>query len=356
VKLYGKNYSKEEILKKTGAIEQIGDLKLYEMIDGLGRGLRVVNAKNGCGINMNVLVDRGMDISELSYNSIPINWKSTVREASPIYYESKGFEWLRTFNGGLLVTCGLTYAGVPCIDNGEELGLHGRIANLPAENIFLDKHWDGDNFIMTIQGTVREVKVFGDKLALRRKIILFMDSPKIAVEDVVENIGHLPSPLMIVYHINIGFPILDVGSMLLESNAKVVPRDEEASKGYKNFDKFSEPVPDYKEQVFFHDIKPDKDGNSNVGIVNEKFNNGSGLGIWLKFNKNNLPNLIQWKNMGCGEYVCGIEPSNCLTFGRKEIRERNELVYLNPGEKKDFRIEFNVLRSKDEINTFKNIL
>ena len=144
--------------------------------------------------------------------------------------------------------------------------------------------------------------------------------------------------------------------MLLESEAKVVPRDEEASKGFKYFYEFFEPVPDYKEQVFFHDIKPDKEGNSNIGIVNEKFNNGSGIGIWLKFNKKNLPNLIQWKNLGCGEYACGIEPSNCLTFGRKEIKERNELIYLNPGEKKDFRIEFNVLRSKGEIDAFKNIL
>jgi hypothetical protein len=356
MKLYGKEYSKEGLLKKIGAIEQIGDLKLYEMIDGLGRGLRVVNAKNGCGINMNVLVDRGMDISELSYNSIPINWKSVVRESSPIYYESKGLEWLRTFNGGLLVTCGLTYAGVPCDDNGEELGLHGRIANLPAENIILDKNWDADNFIMTIQGTVREVKVFGDKLILKRKITLFMDCPKVIIEDIVENIGHLPSPLMIVYHINIGFPILDAGSLLLESEANVVPRDEEASRGFKHFHEFFEPVPDYNEQVFFHNIKADKEGNSNIGIVNEKFDNGNGLGIWLKFNKNNLPNLIQWKSLRCGEYACGIEPSNCLTFGRKEIRERKELVYLNPGEKKDFRLEFNVLRYRDEINDFKKIL
>jgi hypothetical protein len=117
-------------------------------------------------------------IEELRYNSIPISWESAVRESSPIYYESKGSEWGRTFNGGLLVTCGLTYAGVPCIDNGEELGLHGRIANLPAENISLEKHWDVDNLIMTIKGTVREVKVSGDKLEFRRKITLWMGSPK----------------------------------------------------------------------------------------------------------------------------------------------------------------------------------
>ena len=356
MKLYGKEYLKEELLKKVGTIEQIGDLKLYEMQDGVSRGLRVVNVKNSCGIDMNVLLDRGMDISELRYNSIPINWKSSVRETTPVYYESKGLEWLRTFYGGLLFTCGLTYAGMPCIDNGEELGLHGRIANLPAENIFLDKHWDGNNFIMIIQGTVREVKVFGDKLELRRKIMVWMDSPKVVVEDIVENIGYSPSPLMINYHVNIGFPIVDTESILLESDAKVVPRDEEAGKGFKYYYKFSEPDPDYKEQVFFHDIKPDKEGNANIGIVNEKFNNNSGLGIWMKFNKNNLPNLIQWKNMGCGEYACGISPANCLTFGRKEIRARNELIYLNPGEKKDFRIEFNILRSKDEINAFKNIL
>lgn len=356
VKLYNEEISKKELLKKVGDISQIGGIKLYEMIDGVSRGVRVANIKNAIGIDMNVIIDRGLDISDLRFNSIPIAWKSAVKETSPVYYESRGFEWLRTFYGGLLTTCGLTYAGIPCVDNGEELGLHGRIANLSAENIFTDFLWDEDNCLMSIQGVVREAKVFGDKLENKRKITVWMNKPKIVVEDTIENIGSDPSPLMIIYHINIGFPVLDSSSILLESEAIVAPRDHEAEKGLKEYNRFSKPAPGFKEQVFSHDIKADNEGNSNIAIVNEKFNNGNGIGIWVKYNKNNLPLLGQWKNMGCGEYVCGIEPSNCNTSGRKENRDCGELKFIEPGEKKNFRIEFNILNSIEQINNLKKIL
>jgi len=356
MKLYGKQISKKELLAKVGDISQIGGIKLYEMTDGVSRGVRAASVKNAFGIDMNIIIDRGMDISDLRYNSIPIAWKSAVRETSPVYYESRDFEWLRTFYGGLLSTCGLTYAGKPCVDNGEELGLHGRIANLPAENIFIENKWEEDDCLMSIQGVVREAKVFGDKLENKRKITVWMNKPKIVVEDSIENIGANTSPLMVIYHINIGFPVLDAESILFESEATVIPRDKEAEKGLKEYNKFSMPVPGFQEQVFYHNIKADNEGNSNVVIVNEKFNNGSGIGIWVKFNKDNLPSLSQWKNLGCGEYVCGIEPSNCYTSGRKESRDRGELKFIEPGEKKNFRIEFNILNSIDEINKLKKIL
>jgi len=60
-----------------------------------------------------------MDISSLFYRSIPINWKSSTRETSPAYYESKGIEWLRTFYGGFPVMCGLTNTGPPNRDDDE---------------------------------------------------------------------------------------------------------------------------------------------------------------------------------------------------------------------------------------------
>jgi len=356
MKLYNEEISKKELLKKVGDISQIGGIKLYEMIDGVSRGVRVANIKNAIGIDMNVIIDRGLDISDLRFNSIPIAWKSAVKETSPVYYESRDFEWLRTFYGGLLTTCGLTYAGMPCVDNGEELGLHGRIANLPAENIFTDSRWEDDDYVMSVQGVVREAKVFGDKLENKRKITIWMNKAKVVVEDTIENIGSDISPLMVIYHINIGFPVLDSESILLESESNVAPRDHEAEKGFKEYSRFSEPVSGYKEQVFSHDIKADNDGNSNIAIVNEKFNNGSGIGIWVKFNKDNLPLLGQWKNMGYGEYVCGIEPSNCLTTGRKIHRDRGELKFIEPGEKKKFRIEFNILNSIEQINKLKKIL
>ena len=354
MEIFGRDLKKEDVLKKVGDISQLGGVKCYEFTDGLRKGIRAVDMKSPCGLDMTVLLDRAMDISYLSYKSIPVNWRSATRETSPVFYESRGFEWLRTFYGGLLTTCGMTYVGHPSVDNGEELGLHGRISNLSAENVWSDGKWEGDSYVMFVQGKIREAKVFGDKLELTRKITTWMDTPKVVVEDSVENIGSEKSPIMMLYHVNIGYPVLDSTSSLLESKAEVTPRDEEAKKGFDKFSKFSEPICGFKEQCYFHDIKADKDGNSNVAIVNPDFNNGEGIGIWLKFNKDNLPYLVQWKQMGMGEYVCGIEPVNSLVRGRKIEREKGTLRFIEPGEKINYRLEFNVLVSNKDIEIFKN--
>lgn len=356
MKLYGNKITKQELLKRVGDISQIGTIRLSEMIDGPGRGVRVAEIKNSCGIDMRVLIDRGMDISDLRFNSFPVTWKSSVKETSPLYFNNEGFEWLRTFYGGLLCTCGLSYAGLPCNDNGEELGIHGRIANISAENIILDNRWEGDNYILSIKGTVRESKVFSENLELKREITVPMDEAKVFIHDSIENLSFRTSPLMIIYHMNFGFPLLDKSTYLLEPDSSIIPISEEAKKNIKNFKVFSEPLKDFSEHVFCHDIPADMDGNSNVAMVNEDFNKGNGIGIWLKYSKNTLPYLNQWKQVGLGEYVCGLEPSNCKTYGRKLSREKDELHFIEPGEIKDNNIELTILKNNDDINSLKCLI
>jgi len=62
-----------------------------------------------------------------------------------------GKQWLRSFFGGPLPTCGITNAGLPSEDQGEPFGLHGRVVNAGAENICVDQRWDGDDYVITIE-------------------------------------------------------------------------------------------------------------------------------------------------------------------------------------------------------------
>ena len=350
MEIFGKKYSKIELLKKVGDVSQLGGVKLYEFSDGAAKNLRAVDLKSPSGIEMTVILDRAMDISSLTYKNIPIAWKSSTRETSSIYYESKGLEWLRTFFGGLLTTCGLTYFGSPTTDNGEELGLHGRISSLPANNILADCRWENDNYIMWVQGKVREVRALYEKLELSRKITTFMDKPSILIEDTVENIGFKSSPLMILYHMNFGFPLLDsTTKLLLPKETRTTSKNETANKGIKSFNEFCEPEDNFDEQVFIHEIAPDKDGNVNLALINSEFNNAEGLGVSIKFSKKSLPYLVQWKQASSGEYVCGLEPANS-TLGGRDVEIKNKNVrFIDPGEKIDFKIELNILNSKKEI-------
>lgn len=354
MKIYNTEISKNEVMKRIGDLTQLGGIKYYKFIDGVGKGVRAVDIKSPCGLDMTVLPDRGMDISYLSYKSIPISWKSATKETSQFYYDSSENEWLRSFYGGLITTCGLMNIGLPNVDNGEKLGMHGRIANISAENVYADGKWENDTYTMWVQGKVREAKVGGEKLQLERKITTWMDNPRIVVDDIVENIGHKKSPIMILYHVNIGYPVVGNGSKLIEGRAEVTAWEENAKKGVENFNIFSDPIKGFKSEVYFHDIEADDDGNSNIAIINENFNGGQGIGIWMKFNKDNLPYMIQWKQMGEGEYLCGIEPANSFISGRKVEREKGTLKFIEPGEKIKYRLEFNILKSNKDLEDFKN--
>lgn len=246
--------------------------------------------------------------------------------------------------------------GEPCEENGEKLGLHGRVSNIAAENVLADSEWEGDDHVMWVQGKIRDVTSLGDKLVLKRKITSWMSKPEILIEDEVENIGSQKSPFMVLYHMNMGFPLLGRSSKLLIGEALTEPLDNEAKKevNLKNYSCFSDPVKGFIDQVFEHDIKPDRNGFCNFAFLNPDLNNGSGFGIGFSFSKESLPYLTQWKKLDEGEYVCGLEPSNCYVRGREMERKSGMLKFLNPGEKAKMLLKLCILKSSDEIELFKS--
>ncbi len=353
MKVFNKDLKKKDVLTKFGDLSQLGGIKRYIMDSGITRGVRAIEMDNGNGLVIKVLEDRALDISEAKYKSIPIAWRSPTLETNPFFFDKDNFEFFKSFFGGLLTTCGLTYVGAPCKDENEELGLHGRISNIPANVNIINGFWEDDDYKMIVSGKVREVSVFGDKLELTRNIIMIMGQDKIFINDVVENIGSIKSPIMILYHINIGYPILDSGARLIESKAKVEARDDEARKEGENFGIFSEPIKGFKEKVYLHEIESDSKGFSNIGIVNEKFYKDKGIGVYIRFNKDNLPFLAEWKMMGIGEYVVGLSPANCSPRGRAFERKTGVLKFLKPGESLNYNIEIGILDSNDAISEFK---
>ena len=84
MKIFKKDLKKDELLKKIGDIEQLGGIKLYGFSDGLRKGVKDADFESPCGLDMTILIDRGLDISKLSYKGIPLNWKSATRESSAI--------------------------------------------------------------------------------------------------------------------------------------------------------------------------------------------------------------------------------------------------------------------------------
>jgi hypothetical protein len=132
----------------------------------------------------------------------------------------------------------------------------------------------------------------------------------------------------------------------------VKPRDAAAQPGLGQHTSFQAPMPGYAEQVFYHRIRHDASGYAQAAVVNRAYCGGQGLGVYVRYRTAELPYLVQWKMMGQGTYVCGVEPSSNLLEGRGEERREGRLLLLEPGQSRSYCVELGVLASQAEIDAF----
>ena len=330
--------NKQELLRYIGNLAQSGGCRHYTLSEGWGRGMRAVDINTGSGLQYTVLPDRGLDISLASFKGKNLVYLTCNGETHPSFYEPEEIGWLRTFSGGLLTTCGLTHFGPPSSDDGEKLGLHGRFSTIPVKQFADISGWEGDNYHCRVKGIIEEGFLFGKKLRMERFISSVQGQNVIRLEDKITNFGNQPSPYTILYHMNFGFPLLSEETELIIDPLETIPRDEDAALGINEFRNFTKPQADFKEQVFFHKMKETETGEAKVSIRNKK----EGIAVNIRFNMKQLPYVTQWKMMGYGEYVLGIEPCNVPVKSRKTLREENILPILQPGESTTNNIEIHV--------------
>jgi hypothetical protein len=341
--LYESEWTRQDLSAHVGDISQVGGVRTFTLADGFERGVRAAELRTAAGLRFTVYLDRGMDIGPAEYKGIPLAWLSPTGPVAPAFYEPQGSGWLRGFHGGLLTTCGLTQVGPPGQDDGVQLGLHGRISHTPARQVSQGEEWDKDSYTFWIEGRMREVAVFGHDLQLRRRIVARLDEPGLTIQDQVVNMGATTAPHMILYHINLGFPLLQAGSRLVAPSEEVISRDDVAAKGLAEHARFQAPTRGYAEQVFFHRMRVDQDGLVRVALINDALH----LGLQLRYRQHELPEFTQWKQMGWGTYVLGTEPGNCRSEGRAAAHQRGALVYLSPGEEVNYQVELRVLVNEE---------
>lgn len=217
---------KREERKYIGNLSQLFDVKEYRMLGGRADGMRAVDIDNGAGLCATVLADRGMDLGRVSFRGINMSFLSPCGYVAPTYYDEQGANWLRSFTAGMMTTCGLTNIGSPCKDAGEQLGLHGRIANTPAEQFGVTI--DEEKESVSLRGMMRHSTVFQDHLLLTREITVARGENKIHIKDQIRNAGYRTSPFMMLYHCNLGYPLLDEDAVVWIPAIETKARDAHA--------------------------------------------------------------------------------------------------------------------------------
>ena len=353
--LFGRSYSRSELRRRVGRLDQVAGVRLLTLGDGGARGVRVLEFRTGSGFAFDVLVDRAFDIGRCELRGVALAWTSAVGVEGPWYHEPEGLGFFRTFGGGLLTTCGIDHALFMAEDTAtqyhyppkqtEIFGLHGRVSNRPARLVGYGERWDGDTCTLWAEGETLQATVFGEQLMLRRRIEAIVGESCLHIHDVVENVGHDLTPHMLLYHVNAGFPVVEEGSELLVTASGVTARGHHAVEGYRTM---AAPEAGFVEQVFEHDLIAASDGLSSAAIVNRRL----GVGVYEVFRQEQLQHHFVWRMLGEGTYVVGIEPSTNRTAGRLDARERGELIELAAGESRSYDLELGALDGAKEIDDF----
>ena len=311
-----------------GHEHQISGVEEHRLVGGKGDGMRLFEVANGLGLEMTVSPDRNGDIARLRYLGRNMSYLSPCGYVAPAYYEGTGDNWLKSFTAGFLTTCGLQAVGSPCVDEGEMLPLHGSIANQPCEHAY----WEEDEREIRIHTVTKDEVIFGRKLTLRRTITVSKDENRFVIEDEIANTGDRTEPVEILYHMNMGYPLLDEDSVITIPSKEVTPRDDHAAEDIEHWMRMEKPQAGYQERCYYHKFP---DGEGFASIYQPKLN----VGLEITFDAKELDGFVEWKMMGVRDYVLGLECGNCYPDGRDVMRRTGMLKFLEPGEKKRYRVD-----------------
>ena len=308
--------------KYIGHPLQLTGVEEMTLTKGKGKGMTLLNIRNGKGLDVMLSADRAMDISRLTFEGVNMGYFGPCGYVGPAFYDNKGEGFLKSFSAGFLTTCGLTAVGNPNTDDGEELPLHGTIANTPCE----DYSYAETDTEITIRATIREASMFGKKLLLTRNYTISKLENTIPIEDEIYNHGDKQGPRMILYHFNMGYPLLSENAVVTIPHNSISPRSEHSGKYMDTARVMEKPQAGYEECNYVYDLKA-IDNLASVGIYNPDIQKG----LKMTVDKRTLDIFNEWKMMGEHDYVLGLEPANCTCDGRDKVREKGILKFLDAG-------------------------
>ncbi len=355
VALWGRQWTRAELLARVGRLEQLAGVQLVEAADGAERGVRLLRFSSGAGFEFEVLVDRGFDIGRASAGGRPLAWWSPVGLIGPGLCDTSGIGWFRGFPGGLVSTCGLDHTLLGGTDDAavfnyphrrtETYGLHGRYTATPARLAGYGTSWRGDECVLWAEGEVTQAAVFGEQLVLHRRIEADLGGTALRISDTVVNAGATPCPHMLLYHCNVGFPVVDEEAELVYPAGPGTCVSDASDPGYR---RLTGPRADFVEECYEHDMVAGPDGLVSAAVVNRR----AGLGVYQRYRPAALPHHITWRQLGAGTYVVAMEPSTNRDAGRFDARARGELSHLSPGEERSYTLEVGALLGAAEIGAF----
>ena len=318
-------------------------------VGGASDGVELVEIDTGA-VRVMVLPSRGMAVWMLESDGVRFGWDSPVK--GPVHpsrvasLDPSGLGWLEGFDE-LLVRCGLESNGAPEFDEQGTLRypLHGRIGNLAADSLSIE--YDESSGSLELIGEVCEAKMFVKRLRLRSRLRVRAGSRDIEILDDVTNELSSPSSIQLLYHINLGPPLLGSGARLHAPVRELAPKDELSAGEVDRWNEFAAPEPGYRERVYLTQLHADDTDQTAVMLKSADSTRGFGV----RFNITGLPNFVLWKNTAAESdgYVVGMEPATNFPNRHSFEQQHGRVVELTSGGTASFRLSLHPLTSTSEV-------
>ena len=337
-----------------------GYIRKRTLHGGRQEGVELLEISNGT-LSLRICPTRGMGIIDGSFQGKRIGWTSPVEEIiHPAFInllEMGGRGCHYGFNE-FLNRCGMCWMGAMgddvVVDNMGNVGsvflpLHGKVGWTPAKKLTVE--WEEGTVCIT--GEITEQLVFGQNLILRSVLRMNRDS-SVVIEDTLINKGSSDTEYEVLYHVNVGDPILESGSKIYSSFDAIMPRDKFAEEEMEDPFRYPGPEKDYIEKVFFLQGHPDSEGFAHNLIVNKN----EDLGVRVSYKTASLPYTVLWKY--CNEmsdgYVTGLNPCSDFPNSRKSEREAGRVKKIKPGEEIQFGLKIAFTSSIGELKEMKKFI
>jgi hypothetical protein len=359
MRLFGRDLDRAQLARYSGDLSALGSVRSVELSDGAERGVRVLEFRTGSGLAFEVLVDRAMDIGPAEHAGRSFGWRSATGFRNPALHEHNdeaGLAWLRSFSG-LLVTGGLDHTFGPAEFDADHFrypfrktvwnGLHGRVANIPARLIGYGEEWKSDDVCtLWAEGEVRQAAVFGEHLRLRRRVEADLGGNTIRLTDTVTNHGFDLTPHMYLYHVNLGWPLIDEDTRLVAPISRTTFSTDSVRQQRASYQRLPAPQDGFVEQVYLHELVASESGRFEAAVINDRIQ----MGFHIDWGASEFPYFVEWMHMRAGAYALGVEPSTHSPGGEAAARSDGTMIWLAAGESRSYHTRMSVLDGAEAID------
>jgi len=328
--------------QRYASLDAYAAVRLVTLGDGAERGVRVLELRSGGGLEAEIVIDRTFDIGRLALNGTTVSWHAPAgyRSAANIDPHAEDGQGFLTGMSGLLSTCGFDHIRQPERETAYDAPLHptpqiayplhGGGAHQPARLIGYGVNEEGPRPHIWCEGEITQSMMFRGALRLRRRIEMPLGGRTITLADTVTNIGPTAVSSMMLYHVNLGYPLVDQASVL-----SIDPAEKVWSDGDHDATTHFGPSPATPVSEISVHRQTAENGMAECRLHNPE----TGLSFSLAYSSNTLPYLQLLRVRGDGYNLIGIEPCSTAGRTRRDARDAGEMPILNPGDSRRFSIE-----------------